>query len=51
MKDINAESFYWIKNSQITPIEEHISGIKNSFNVKNKHTDIFLACDKPEISE
>ena len=50
VKDVKAETYYWVRNSLINSVSEELTGLKNSFNVMNKYTDIYLACEKAENS-
>lgn len=31
-------------------MEENLVGFKNAFNVKNKYTDVYIACEKEKAS-
>lgn len=45
-KDLKPVDYVWVKNSVITKLDEELVGFKNAFNVKNKYSDIYFACEK-----
>lgn len=49
-KDQMYSCAYWVKNATITLLDEKVSGFKNSFYVKNRYTNCYFACDKPEMT-
>ena len=49
-KDLKPSEYVWVKNSVITMLDEELVGFKNAFNVKNKYTDIYFACEKEKAT-
>lgn len=50
-RDNHPELSYWIKNSDVTQITQEAIGYQNAFLVKNRYTEIYLACDKAPQSQ
>lgn len=50
-KDLKPIEYVWVKNSTITKLDENLVGFKNAFNVKNKYSDIYFACEKEKAAQ
>ena len=50
-KDLKPVEYFWVKNSVITKLDENLVGFQNAFNVKNKYTDVYFACEKEKASQ
>lgn len=49
-KDVKPIEYIWVRNSVITPMDENLVGFKNAFNVKNKYSDAYFACEKEKFT-